>query len=316
MQKLLVVLMMLVLATNLLSAWLRHREAGVGCTPWPACYAVLDPAAVGVPAQPVAAALRPEQAIKQAHRTIAAALVVLVVLVLHQARTLRHTEAFDAVLPYALAAVTLLLAVVGPASFLKTRPGIAASNVLGGMLMLAICWRMLLAVRASRPMSNPSVPRMLVLAALVAVSVQVTLGAWISANFAATVCERALGCAAPGPGDPSADAFWYLRELELDAAARVVPDANTWLIQHAHRLGAWVAAGLAVTLGGLLLRRRVLPVHGLLLITGVATQLALGLILVTRPLPMPAVLAHLLLATVLLLTLIDLSYRSRPSVAS
>jgi heme a synthase len=305
-------LLVLVLATNLLSAWLRHVEAGIGCAPWPECYAQIDPASETLSEKPVSDALHPSQGIKRLHRTIATVLVLLVLLVIHQSRRHPHPDAFAAMLPYALGAVTLLLAVVGPASYLKTRPGIAATNLLGGMLMLAVTWRMWLGLGKQASTRIAAVPRRLVLAALAAVSLQIALGAWTSANFAGTVCEHALGCAAPAGGGFSPAAFWYLRELPVDALGHAASDADTWLIQHAHRAGAWLTAGLSAVLGLVLLKRRTSAIRGVLLIGLVAIQLVLGMTLVARALPMAAVLAHLLLATLLLLTLIDLAYRSRP----
>jgi heme a synthase len=310
-QVLLVALLVLVLATNLLSAWLRHEEAGIGCSPWPECYARIDASSAALSNQPVAQALQPSQAVKQLHRTIAMVLVALVLLVIHQARSQRRLDAFEAMLPYVLGALTLLLAVVGPASYLKTRPGIASTNLLGGMLMLAVVWRLLLGVRSSQARCNRDVPRALVLTALAVLAVQIALGAWASANFAGTVCNRAPGCAPPADGAGSLSAFWYLRELSLDSLGRVAVDADTWLIQHVHRAGAWVSGAVIGYLGLTLLRRRVLPLHGAALLALIGLQIVIGLVLVTWNLPMTAILTHLCLATVLVLVLIDLAYRSR-----
>lgn len=308
---LLAALLVLVLATNLLSAWLRHAEAGVGCTPWPSCYARIDAPSTALSRPPIAVALQPADAVKQLHRTIATVLVVLVLLIIHQARRRQHGNSFEAMLPYALGAVTLLLAVVGPASYLKTRPGIAATNLLGGMLMLALTWRMLLGVRV-RPAATTAVPRALALAALGAVAVQVALGAWASANFAGTVCSRAIACAPPADAGMSVEAFWYLRALPVDGLGHAVIGADTWLIQHAHRAGA-VAAAIVLYVALTLRARRALPWHAAALTGLVGAQIVLGLVLVTRDLPMAAALAHLLLASLLVLTLIDLLHRTHRS---
>lgn len=310
-QVLLTALLVLVLATNLLSAWLRHGEAGIGCSPWPECYAHIEASSATLSKQPVAQALQPSQVVKRLHRTIAMVLVALVLLVIHQARRDQRLNTFEATLPYALGALTLLLAVVGPASYLKTRPGIAATNLLGGMLMLALTWRLLLGVRSAHPGCHREVPRTLVLAAFTALAVQIALGAWASANFAGTVCDRAAGCAPPADGSGTLSAFWYLRELSVDAVGRVTVDADTWLIQHAHRAGAWVSGAVIGYLGLTLLKRRALPLHGAALLALIGLQIVIGLVLVTRNLPMTAILSHLCLATMLVLVLIDLAYRSR-----
>jgi len=312
---LVIVLLLTVLATNVLSAYMRHREAGLGCAPWPACYGEIESAsAEQTRPQPVATALNPDQVIKRVHRIVAGVLVVLVLLVLHRCNQVRDLDAFECTLPYAIAAITLLLAIVGPASYLKTRPAIATANLLGGLLMLAVTWRLLLALRPFAPagVSARRVLRTLTAGVLAVVALQVALGAWTSANFAGAVCAEMLACRAPAVETADAGAFWYFRELATDPTGRIVGDANTWLIHHAHRAGAWIATTATVALALVLFVQGLTRRDAVLLIGLASAQLAIGLVAVTSQLPLVVVLGHNFIAALLVLTLITIHHRLRP----
>jgi cytochrome c oxidase assembly protein subunit 15 len=306
-------LLVAVFATNVLSAYLRHREAGLGCTPWPSCYGVIDAEARDANRpQPVVAALNPDLLIKQAHRTVAGVLVVLVLLVLNECRRMPRLTAFERNLPYAIAAVTLLLAVVGPASYLKTRPAIATANMVGGLVMLAVTWRLLLGLWQVDRLADPRIRRLATIA-LTAVGVQVGLGAWTSANFAGAACTGLTDCGMPAGVAPGPGAFWYLRELSVDAAGRIETDANAWLVHVAHRAGAVIAAVATAFLLLATRRERTLTSATWLLAAALATQVALGIAGVSSELPLAVVLLHNAGAAALVLILVWVRYRVQPS---
>jgi len=238
-------------------------------------------------------------------------LVVLVLVVLNQCRKATVLTAFERNLPYTIAAITLLLAVVGPASYLKTHPAIATANMLGGLLMFAVTWRLLLALRPLTPLATDAGIRILATVALTAVAVQAALGAWTSANFAGAACSGLTGCPVPTTGAPGADAFWYFRELSTDASGRIVSDANSWLIHLTHRVGALIAGGAVLALVFVLLRNRTLAAPALLLGLLVIAQGLLGLGAVTSKLPLLVVLAHNLGSALLVLVLVWIRYKVR-----
>ncbi|MDZ7670819.1 MAG: COX15/CtaA family protein [Gammaproteobacteria bacterium] len=299
-------LVLVILITNLLSAYLRLHEAGLGCTPWPDCYGHIVPSE-GAAAPGLQTALLPHEQIKQAHRILAGGLVLMVLVVLHQ-RTRLGLQGGERTLPYALAAVMLALAVVGPASYLKTMPAIATANILGGLVLLALTWRLLLASRRPQQVPVADSIRKLALVSAGVVVIQSASGAWTSANFAGVACGDWFVCEAP-PGRASAvSAFNYFRELELDGIGRVVVGAEAWLIQHVHRLAAWVTA-LVLLMLALGLWRQGLRRHGAALAMLVVLQLAVGLAGAAAGLPLLIVLAHNLLAAGLIVMLIEINYR-------
>lgn len=297
----LIALLAATLAVNLLSAFIRHQEAGLGCALWPACYAN-----VGVPVDPATtgptAVLTPTETAKQAHRGIATALVVLVLLVVYLARQ-QPLTGFDRQIPRLLVAVILLLAVIGPASYLKTLPAVATANLAGGMALLTLAWLLWLRSRQNRREGCPQL-RTLARIALAALLVQILLGAWTSANYAGTACSGFLTCTTE-TSSAGISSFWYLRELGLTATGRVVMDGAQASIQQAHHLGAVLATGLLLTLAIRCLRAEGVLFHwGVGLLSLLVAQLTAGLAGLYYGLPLAVVLGHNLIASLLLLAMV------------
>ena len=292
------------LGINLLSAYIRHVEAGLGCDGWPACYAQIG-VHISEHSKKVAhAALAPQPIAKQTHRGVATALVVMVLLLVHRSR--RQLRAMEALLPLAMAGVLLALAVIGPASYLKTRPAIATANLLGGIALAALSWRLYLSLSNTVRMDVAPWLRKLICTCLVLLLIQLALGAWLSANFAGLGCLGTDGCE---PGRGMVDAFWYLRELALDANGRVIADQGTAAILVAHRVGAALLVPLLLLSSVLAARAGVaLLRNALLVLLLVSIQAILGLGALTFSLPLAIVLAHSTVAALLLLAVLRLNY--------
>jgi cytochrome c oxidase assembly protein subunit 15 len=302
------------LLINLLSSYIRHTEAGLGCEPWPDCYALVGHLVSAPAAEPAAIhALTPADTAKRTHRAIAMVLVVLLLVVVVQARKVR-LEGFARHLPYLMAGVTLLLAVIGPTSYLKTLPAIATVNLLGGMALLALAWWLWAAHRAPALTDLAPLPRGLTRATLGIVIAQIVLGAWVSANFAGTACRGISSCEAlDSPSGSLWGAAWYLRELALDEAGRVILDQIQVAIHVAHRLGALAAVVLVGWLAGVAMRASGTTARwGGCLAGLLAIQISLGFFAVTNGLPLAIVLGHSVVASLLLLVVIRLNLLVRP----
>ncbi|NJN51507.1 MAG: hypothetical protein HC809_06750, partial [Gammaproteobacteria bacterium] len=108
----LAVLLVVTLSINLLSAYIRHYEAGLGCVDVPACYGhVGDIAAQPSAVAAASDALTPTAAAKRAHRAIATVLVVLVLIVTVKGRAQANTVGVATHIPYLMIGVVLVLAV-------------------------------------------------------------------------------------------------------------------------------------------------------------------------------------------------------------
>jgi cytochrome c oxidase assembly protein subunit 15 len=148
-------------------------------------------------------------------------------------------------------------------------------------------------------------------AGLAAVAVQIALGGWVSANYAALACTDfplCLGKVVP-PMD-FADAFHVLRELgkspEGDALSREALTAIHWT----HRMFALVATAAAGWAAWRAWRTRELRALGAALGALLALQVALGIGNVLAGLPLWLAAAHNAGAALLLAALVVLNFFS------
>lgn len=307
-----------VFAVNSLSAYIRHVESGLECQPWPACYGVVGQHADRESERAASMqALTPHSVVKKWHRALASVMVLLLAVVLVQTTGKRAQanglDLGDRLLPYAMALVMVVLAVVGPSSHLKTLPIIALINLVGGVTLLALVWRLVLSVAATSHIATDARTWALSRHVVWVVLAQIALGAWVSANFAGAACGEVFACVNQAGTRGGLDAFWPFRALTLDGTGRIVMDGGTWWIHVVHRLAAvGVAAYLAFV--GFALWRATPAVRGdvLILLLLLGGQVGLGVASVAQKLPLNAVLLHHLTASMLLLAAIRIRYRIDP----
>ena len=132
--------LLLLLAVTCLSAYMRHRAAGLGCAPWPACYGqgervAATPGAVVVGGQALTVA-------RAAHRITATLALLLVIAMVAIAFNARPALRREGRLAQALLALAVLLALLGLFTPGARLPVVAMANLLGGLLMLALAARL------------------------------------------------------------------------------------------------------------------------------------------------------------------------------
>ena len=289
----------LMLATISLSAFMRLSQAGLGCADWPACYAqnlravqLDEPAPSG---HGVAAA-------RLAHRVIASLTLLLVIMMAMTTLATKPVLKRAGALSLALLLLALGLAVLGIATPGARLPAVAMGNLLGGFVMLALCWRL---AASARPQGAAAGLGLWAIAGLALLCAQLAGGALVSASYAALSCGDLADCtraAAAAGWDWSLLNPW--REPVVEATALPVNAASAfalWL----HRVGAVVVLPVLALLG-LAAWRRGRRRGGAALLLLAALQGALGLLIVATGLPLAAVLAHNLIAALLLATLVRL----------
>ncbi|MEH6468138.1 MAG: COX15/CtaA family protein [Porticoccus sp.] len=312
-QKLLSRYVMIVLVAtliiNCLSAYIRHVEAGLGCEQWPSCYGEIGRfISPNDEAEIAQKALAPTEIAKQMHRTIATLLVIGVLLLVNQSRKPGAMQGVSRYLPYLLLAVLLLLSIIGPASYLKTIPAIAVVNLAGGLALLAMSWWLWLQLNWKDRTEAPSWLKRLTLAGWLLLMLQILLGSWVSANYAGLACSELFTCnASSGYASEGSGSFWYFRQLALDTEGRVLFDSSTVLIHLAHRAGA-ILSGLILLIGALsslqYRKKTAISLFVLVLLQG-----ALGVSGVLLSLPIMVVMAHNLIASLLLMAVMALNYQ-------
>jgi cytochrome c oxidase assembly protein subunit 15 len=291
----------LMLATISLSAFMRLSQAGLGCADWPACYGQnlrdASQAAQAASGHAVAAA-------RLAHRIVASLTLLLVIVMAMATLATRPVLKRAGALSLALLLLALALAVLGIATPGNRLPAVAMGNLLGGFVMLALCWRL---VASTRQQADAAPARLgtWAIAGLILLCGQLAGGALVSASYAALSCSDLADCtraAAAAGWDWSVLNPW--REPVVEATTLPVNAASAFALW-AHRVGAIVVLPVLALLG-IAAWRRSRRRAGAALIVLAAVQGGLGLLMVASGLPLAAVLLHNLVAALLLATLVRL----------
>lgn len=283
------ILALLICALSLLvvavSAWLRLDAAGVGCAPWPECYARLltaDPSPLHYGFA------------RLLHRAVASSALLLTMLLVW--RCLRP-QPLQPAARYAVLLLLLMLALsaLGFASADPRRALVGALNIVGGLGLVTFSWRVAMAAGACAPAPMPVTDPFLRLGVGI-LTLAVLMGAWLGATYSATACLSLPFCDIRG---------WTLAEglrmldpfLRLQAAA-LPGDAGGTTLHLLHRgsaiLSLLLLGGFAARSGLRLARVVAVMLVGVMLLGMAAVDSGLDLWLVVGH----GVAAALLLAAV------------------
>lgn len=308
-----------------LGAWVRLSHAGLGCPDWPGCYGKLTwPSAaeeiadanLAFPDRPVDLGVAWKEMV---HRYLAGALVLLVVglniLAWRPKPSMRTDHRTYRGITGALLLLILFQAALGMWTVtLKLLPIMVMAHLLGGFATLALlAWLVFRSGRQAVGVTGWAyrARRGLITAAVSVLVVQIALGGWVSANYAALACPDFPTC--QGQVWPEADfseAFILWREIGVDYEGGVLDLRARTAIQLSHRIGAVITFAVLLILA---LRLMVSPISrpsGLLLLTAASAQVGLGIMNVLLHLPLWVAVAHNGLAALLLTLLIWLLHRA------
>lgn len=194
---------------------------------------------------------------------------------------------------------------------LLLKPVVVMAHLLGGLLTFSLLGYVALHLADSpEPTSAQLRLRPLVTGALVLLALQIALGGWTSANYAALACGMDFPkCAGSWwPMTDFREAFVLWRGIGVNYEGGVLDAAARASIQIAHRIGAVIVFVYIMALAVLAWRRR-LRMLAALVGTLLCLQVALGIANVKLLLPLPLATAHNGVAALLLLALIALLVR-------
>jgi cytochrome c oxidase assembly protein subunit 15 len=279
-------------------AYVRLSDAGLGCPDWPLCYGKALPAEIA-DGDALAKAWK-----EMGHRYLAGALGILIAAL----AVLGWRKKQSPLLATAIAALVVFQATLGMWTVtMLLKPAIVTAHLLGGMTILALLLWLWLSQGEWRSATRPlRIPALLALLVLV---VQIALGGWVSANYAALACPDlplCLGEALP-PMD-FANAFHVVRELGQGADGEMLPREALTAIHWTHRMFALVA--LAVVGWVAIKAYRIVPALGGTIATLLLLQVALGVANVALSLPLALAAAHNAGAALLLCALVVLNFFS------
>lgn len=296
-----------------LGAYTRLVDAGLGCPDWPGCYGQL---LVPSTAEEIASAeaLFPNTPVDQAkawtemvHRYFATGLGVLVIGIVVLAWYYKFSLRF----PLVLLALVILQGAFGAWTVtLKLWPQVVVAHLLGGFTTLLLLWWYLLELSSFELPKIATKLRTSIYLFIGLLVVQISLGGWVSANYAALICPDFPLC--HGTLLPDMDLVAGLNIFQAigpDYTGGEMSHEGRVAIQILHRWGAYV-----VLVFGLILAWRIGAVSGKVLGAMVCAQVALGISNVLFVLPLPIAVLHNAGAALLLLVAVTLALQTRSSL--
>lgn len=319
---------LLAVVVIMLGAWTRLVHAGLGCPDWPGCYGFLT-VPQGEANIAIANARFPDTPVdvekgwpEMIHR-YAAGTLGLVVFGL-AAYAVRHRRVGVPVkLPLFIAGFIVLQGAFGMWTVtLKLWPQVVALHLLGGFTTLTLLTVLTLRLRrqaSSPPRSGPASGRSgfqpWLYGGLLLVVMQIALGAWTAANYAAVACTDL----------PTCQGQWWPEGMDFqhgfDVTQQVGPNylggqltADGRVAIHlTHRIGAMVVLGYFAILLTLMWRQRGASglTGAIALVAGaLSIQILLGLANVLLHIPLGIAVAHNAMGAGLLLAVVHLIWRT------
>ncbi len=287
-----------------LGAYTRLSHAGLGCPDWPGCYGRLvvpgDETRIAelsdlYPERP----LEPDKAWKEMiHRYAAGILGILILSLFLIAWVRRDVPGQPVWLPACLLALVVFQAILGMWTVtLLLKPVVVVAHLLGGMtLLLLLVWMLM---RQKYPRTGgirfPAKLYPWAILGLVVIYVQVSLGGWTSANYAALICPDLPVC--QGQWWPKMDfreGFLPWRGLGTDYEFGVLDTDARTAVHVSHRIGALVTLAVvgAIALFSIFGREGPIRYTGIVLLLLLLTQFSLGIANILLHLPISVAVAH------------------------
>ena len=278
-------------------AWVRLTNAGLGCPDWPGCYGQIHPSQVAENTGEVNAAYpqRPfdyQKALNEmVHRYIVGALGIVILGLAVLSVWNRRDRAQPRVLPWVLVVLVALQALLGMWTVtLLLKPLIVTLHLLGGLATLALLWWLALAPERRELKAAERPVRRLAIVAMAVVTLQVSLGGWTSANYAAAACADFPACHGRWwPDMDFANAFVLWRGLGIDYEGGVLDAPARVAIHYSHRLGAYLTAFVLLLLVASVWRRgqtALTRAAGTVMLVALAFQITIGMNLIWQGWPL------------------------------
>jgi cytochrome c oxidase assembly protein subunit 15 len=193
---------------------------------------------------------------------------------------------------------------------LKLKPIIVMAHLLGGLTSFSlVLWLMFSSRRKYRDKPSINIRRMRgpILTAIVILGMQIALGGWTSANYAALACPDFPTCGGQWLPDTNfSEGFVLWREIGVNYEGGLLDQPSRVAIHLAHRIGAVITLLVMITLAFRLFKIPRLKSGGQALMGLILIQFTLGILNVVLYLPLPNAVAHNAGAALLLATLLGL----------
>ena len=303
-----------------LGAYVRLSHAGLGCPDWPGCYGELtwpvesseiEAANSAYPERPVDIGKAWKEMV---HRYLAGFLVLLVVAINVLAWRNGTTARSKALAGFILALILFQAALGMWTVTLKLKPIIVMAHLLGGLATFSLLLWLVFESSPHKPAGRRAYGRFRtgILVGLAVLVLQLALGGWTSANYAALACPDFPACQGQAwPAMNFRDGFVLWREVGVDYEGGVLDLPSRTAIHMAHRIWALAVVTVLGLLAIGLLRNRTTRPGGALLGALLLAQVTLGILNVWLFLPLPNAVAHNATGALLLAAMVWLLHRAR-----
>lgn len=315
-----------------LGAFTRLMDAGLGCPDWPGCYGhwVVSHLFKAHSVDPSTSLVAYKVWAEMIHRYVAGILAFLVTLVLlllvySTVKTKEKRAGFLALGLFLLIVYQILLGRWTVTWHLL--PIVVTQHLLGAMSILSLLWLTTLSFSRSHSSAQgtrkiegtsfteyPKWVKILPLVGLCLLIIQIVLGAWTSTHYASLSCSDFPLCRNEGPWFPMAfqEAFHISTLTQLNYEGGLLSERARETIHMCHRLGAGVITSyllfMVCVLFPYLKKNYCLMITAFCTVGVLLMQVTLGIANVLFQLPLFIAVGHNVMASVLLLCLVTLSY--------
>lgn len=244
-------------------AFTRLTDSGLGCPDWPGCYGNASPIgahaeiSAAQQAMPTGPVTHGKAWVEMIHRYLATAVGGLIIVLTASAWVRRRRQEHEPISPWWPTATLVWVLIQGAFGALtvtmKLFPAIVTLHLLGGTVLL-----MLLTVQATRQtqfadnlglVPVPQMLRWVIAAAAALVFMQVTLGGWVSTNYAVLACTTFPQCNGAWWPAMNFDGFQLWRPLGFLADGSHISYEALVAIHYVHRLFAYLVIAALLWLG-------------------------------------------------------------------
>ncbi len=318
--------LLVALLTTTISSYIRLADSGLGCKPWPACYGqfIFNENTHGTNILFSQAADSPLKLPRVLHRlgTSLLGLMILAIFLISFSPKYPLSRRITA----SLMLLTVALAAIGQIHPSQPTPLLTLANLTGGFALVALLYLLLIAIKGfhyngtgDTVLKHQLSSQHVLLATIFSrtglglVILLILFGGWTSANYAANSCDQLMQCQTSNALLPAAEKFSF--QLSVDDKHHVILSSYASLIQWTHHLIAIIALVFFGLLVLFLMKKKhhqhsaSVAVFALLLV-----QFLLGFLALVTQLPLLLVVAHNVVAALLLIAVIHLNLKSYQQV--